>query len=46
MICKQNRWELGLKEIKGACLTSWNLGGGGIVDLSVDDSNNTVEMEQ
>ena len=37
------------KEIKGACLTTWNGGGGGggsVIELSVDDNINTVKPEQ
>ena len=38
----------GFKEIKDACLTTWDGGGGGggVMERSVDDIINTVETEQ
>ena len=44
MVCKKGKWEPGFKEIKGAYAWPhgiWRGGGGGIMELGADDSNNT-----
>ena len=43
MVCKQGKWEPGFKEIKGA-MHMLDLmgsgGGGGVMEVGADDSNN------